>query len=104
MSINKRNIDTGEVSKPSPGPIRPSGTGNHATHRRENELAAEDAQRRDDEAELCEDDPDEPMTADQAEHLRLLCEEADEDFDPSLSRDAAERQIRRLQHQAGYKP
>src|SRR6266446_4782201 len=104
MSINKRNIDTGEVSKPSPGPIRPSGAGNHATHRRENELAAEDAQRRDDEAELCEDDLDEPMTADQAEQLRILCEEADEDFDPALSRDAAERQIRRLQHRAGYKP
>ena len=117
MSINKRNIDTDQVSSPSPGPIRPSGTGNHATHRRENELAAEDAQRRgvagrkagplppvaapDD---LCVRDMDEPMTEDQAEHLRLLCEEAEEEFDPSLSREAADRHIRRLQHKAGYKP
>ena len=101
MSINKRNIDTGEVSKPSPGPIRPSGAGNHATHRRENELAEEDRQRRAAAGELCEGDPDEPMTADQAEQLRLLCEEADEDFDPALSREAAEGQIRRLQHKTG---
>ena len=117
MSINKRNIDSGDVSKSSPGPIRPSGTGNHATHRRENELAAEDAQRRgvagrkagplppagipDD---LCVRDMDEPMTEDQAEHLRILCEEAGEEFDPTLHRDEAERQIRRLQHKAGYKP
>jgi hypothetical protein len=101
MSSNKRNIDPGEVSKPSPGPIRPSGTANH---RRENELAEEDRQRRDDDAELCEGDPDEPMTAEQTVKLRLLCEEADEDLDPALSRVAAERQIRRLQHKAGRKP
>src|ERR1700737_849304 len=69
MSSNKRNIDTGDVSKPSPGPIRPSGTANH---RRENELAEEDRQRRNDDAELCEDDPDEPMTAEQAEQLQAL--------------------------------
>ena len=30
MSINKRNIDTGELSPESPGPIRPSGAGAHA--------------------------------------------------------------------------
>ncbi len=101
MSINQRNIDTGDLSKRSPGPIRSSGTGSHAAHRRENELAAEDAQRRDDAAELCEDDPDEPMTMEQAEHLRILCEEADEDFDASLSRDAAERQIRRCSTRRG---
>ena len=101
MSSNKRNIDPGEVSKPSPGPIRPSGTANH---RRENELAEEDRQRRDTDAELCEGDPDEPMTAEQAVELRLLCEEADEDFDPSLSREAAERQIRRLRPRAGLQP
>jgi hypothetical protein len=100
MSINKRNIDIDDLSTPSPGPIRGSGTGNH---RRENELAAEDAQRRDDDAEFCEDDPNEPMTEDQAEDLRILCEEAGEDFDPSLSREAAERQIRRLQQKAGHR-
>ena len=41
MSINKRNIDTGERSPESPGPVRPSGTGTHARHRRELERAAE---------------------------------------------------------------
>jgi hypothetical protein len=49
-------------------------------------------------------DPDQTMTADQAEHLRILCGEAGEEFDPSLARDAAERQIHRLQHRAGCKP
>jgi hypothetical protein len=108
MSINRRNIDSGEVSRPSPGPIRPSGTGNHANHRRENELAAEDAQRRGiagrkagPTGDLSVRDADEPMTMEQAEHLRILCEAAGEEFDPSLSHDAAERQIRRLQHKAG---
>jgi hypothetical protein len=101
MSINKRNIDIDDLSTPRPGPIRGSGTGNH---RRENELAAADAQRRDDDAEFFEDDPDEPMTMAQGEDLRILCEEAGEDFDPSLSREAAERQIRRLQHKTGVKP
>jgi hypothetical protein len=94
MSSNKRHIDTGEISIPSPDPIRPSGTANH---RRENELAEEDRQRREADAELCEGDPDEPMTAEQAEQLRALSEEAGEDFDPTLSHEAAERQIRRLQ-------
>ena len=117
MSINKRNIDSGELSPESPGPIRPSGTGTHARHRREAERAAEDTQRRgvggrkagpqpptgapDD---LCVRDMDEPMTPEQTEHLRILCEEAGEPFDPSLTRDAAERQIQRLQHRAGFKP
>jgi hypothetical protein len=95
MGTNKRNVDAGEGSQPSSGPVRPSGTGNH---RRENELAEEDRQRRAAAGELCEGNPDEPMTADQAEQLRILCEEADEDFDPALSREAAEGHIRRLQH------
>ena len=98
MSINKQDIDSGEGSKPNLDPIRPSGTGNH---RRENELAAEDARRRGAAAELREGDPNEPMTMEQAEHLRILCEEADEDFDASLSRDAAERQIRRCSTRRG---
>ena len=117
MSINKRNVDTGELSPESPGPIRPSGTGTHARHRRELERAAEDAQMRGVQgrkagpqpptgtpSDLCVRDPDEPMTDDQAEHLRVLCEEAGEPFDPSLTRDAAERQIQRLQRRAGFKP
>ena len=49
-------------------------------------------------------DIDAPMSADQAEHLRILCEEAGEPFDPTLSREFAERQIHRLQHRAGFKP
>jgi hypothetical protein len=105
MSISRQNIDSGDVSKPDPGPIRPSGGGNH---RRENELAAEDAQRRGSAggkggptADLGIRDADEPMTAEQTVQLRLLCEEADEDFDPTLSRDAAEQQIRRLQQKTG---
>src|SRR3977135_3180164 len=117
MSINKRNIDTGELSPESPGPIRPSGTGTHARHRRELERAAEDAQLRGVQARrtgprpppappagLCVRDPDEAMTDDQGEQPRILCEEAGEPFDPSLTRDAAERQIQRLQRRAGFKP
>ena len=46
MSINKRNVDTGEISEESPGPIRPSGTGTHARHRREAERGSEDTQLR----------------------------------------------------------
>jgi len=117
MSINKRNIDTDELSKDSPGPIRPSGTGTHEVHRRQAERAAEDPQLRGVEgrkagtpgrAELAlgktEVESDEPMTADQAEHLRILCEEAGEPFDASLTRSGAQRQIERLQHRAGFKP
>ena len=119
MSINKRNLDTDEMrsAKESQGNAMPSGTGTHAVHRREAERATEDRQRLGVEGrnagprpepaapdDLCVRDPDEKMTADQAEHLRILCQEAGEDFDPSLTRDAAERQIHRLQHRAGYKP
>ena len=117
MSINKRNIDTDEIAKESQGNAMPSGTGTHAVHRRDAERAAEDRQRLGVEGrnagprpepaapdDLCVRDPDEKMTEDQAEHLRILCQEAGEDFDPSLTRDAAERQINRLQHRAGYKP
>ena len=99
--------------------MRPSGTGTHATHRREAERAAEDAQRRGLEgrkagtpgrAELIsggpedEADPDGPMTDEQAEHLQLLCEEAGEPFDRWLTYSAAERRIRALQRRAGFKP
>ena len=122
MSINKRNLDTDEIAqgiiaRESQGNAMPSGTGTHAVHRREAERAAEDRQRLGVEGrnagplpepaapdDLCVRDPDEPMSADQAEHLRILCQEAGEAFDPSWTRDAAERQINRLQHRAGYKP
>ena len=117
MSINKRNVDHGEISPESPGPIRPSGTGTHARHRHEAERAAENTQLRGVSArkagpqppagtpdDLCVRDADQPMSDDQAEHLRILCEEAGEPFDPSLTRDAAERHIGRLQRRAGFKP
>jgi hypothetical protein len=117
MSINKRNVDTDEIAKESQGNAMPSGTGTHAVHRREAERAAEDRHQLGVEGrnagprptpsapdDLCVQDLDAKMTADQAEHLRILCEEAGEEFDPSLTRDAAERQIHRLQHRAGYKP
>ena len=117
MSINKRNIDTDEIAKPSQGNAMPSGTGAHAVHRHQAEKAAEDRHRLGVEGrkagpaptpaapdDLCVRDPDEKMSAEQAEHLRILCEQAGEKFDPSLTRDAAERQIHRLQHRAGYKP
>ena len=117
MSINKRNIDTDAIAKESQGNAMPTGTGTHARHRREAERAAEDRQRLGVEGrnagprpepaapdDLCVRDTDETMSADQAEHLRLLCREAGEAFDPLLTRDAAERQIQRLQRRAGYKP
>lgn len=117
MSINKRNIDTDELAKPSQGNALPAGTGTHDVNRRNAEKSAADPQRRGVEGrkagprppagtpeDLCVRDIDEPMTADQAEHLRILAEEAGEAFGATLSRDAAERQIRRLQHRAGFKP
>ena len=87
MGIDKRNIDIDELSKDSPGPARPSGTGTHAAHRREADA-----------------DSDAPMTEAQAEHLQILCEETGAPFDPWLTRPAAERRIRALQRRAGYKP
>jgi DUF3072 family protein len=119
MGIDKRNIDSDELSRESLGPIRPSGTGTHAAHRREAERAAEDPQRRGldgrkagtpGRAELIsgeregEGDPDGPMTDEQAEHLQILCEEAGEPFDRWLTHAAAERRIRTLQRRAGFKP
>jgi uncharacterized membrane protein len=117
MSINKRNVDTDEIAKPSQGNAMPSGTGTHERHRHDAERAGEERQRLGVEGrkagpaptpaapdDLCVRAPDEEMSADQAEHLRILCQEAGEAFDPTLTRDAAERQIERLQHRAGYKP
>jgi hypothetical protein len=120
MSINKRNISTDQLGKPSQGTALPAGTGTHDVNRRRAAEAARDRHDRQMRGvdgrragplppagtpeDLCVRDADAPMTADQAEHLRILCEEAGEDFDPTLNRDAADRQIRRLQHRAGYKP
>ena len=118
MSINKRNIDTSELSKDSPGPIRLSGTGTHEAHQMQADQAAEDPQRRGLEghkagslgqAELQLDadeevDPDAPMSEEQKEHLRILCEEMGEPFDPWLTHSSAERRIRALRRRAGHKP
>jgi len=46
----------------------------------------------------------EPMTADQAERLRILSAEAAEPFDASLDRVEADRRIDDLQRRAGRKP
>ena len=117
MGINKRNIDTGELAKPSQGTASPSGTGTHQLHRRQAERATQDPQLRGldgrktgtpGRAELGlgtdEADPDAPMSPEQSEHLRILCEEAGEPFDPWLTQAAAGRRIRALQRRAGYKP
>ena len=40
---------------------------------------------------------DEPMTAPQASYLQTLCQEAGEEFDPSLSKADASRRIDELQ-------
>ena len=117
MSINKRNIDTEELGKPSQGTAMPSGTGSHEMHRRQAERAAADPQRRGAEgrkagtpgrAELglstTEIDPDAPMSAEQSEYLRVLCEQTGEPFDPWLTQAAADRRIRALQRRAGFKP
>ena len=114
MGINKRNIDTDELSKDSPGPVRPSGAGTHVTHRREAEDPRRGLESRKagtpGRAELrsgerdADSDTDAPMSEEQAEHLQILCEEAGEPFDPWLTRPAAERRIRALQRRAGFKP
>lgn len=119
MSSNKRNVDSDELPRPKPsqGTALPSGTGTHDQRRVAAGKAAADPQRRGVEGrkagplppvglpdDVCVRDPDQLMTEDQAEHLRILCAEAGETFDPALPRDAAERQIRRLQHRAGFKP
>lgn len=112
----KSTHDAG-LAKPTRGNEMPSGTGTRALRRQQAEAAAEDRQMRGVEGrragplppagtpnDLCVRDTDEPMTDEQAEHLRILCGEAGEAFDASLTRDAAARQIHRLQHRAGYKP
>jgi Protein of unknown function (DUF3072) len=44
---------------------------------------------------------DESMTAAQASYLKTLCEEAKEDFDPSLTKAEASRRIDELQEKTG---
>ena len=108
MSQDNHNIDTDEFAKPSAGNAAPSGTGTHATHRREAELDAINPQARGVEARQSGTPADEhrapsrvasgqPITADQAERLRILSSEAGEAFNPSLTRAEADRRIRDLQ-------
>ena len=44
---------------------------------------------------------DETMTGAQASYLKTLCEEADEEFDPSLSKAEASKRIDALQGKTG---
>lgn len=44
---------------------------------------------------------DEPMTMAQASYLKTLCEEAHEDFDPSLTKANASKRIEELQALTG---
>lgn len=44
---------------------------------------------------------DEPMTAPQASYLQTLCQEAGEEFDPSISKADASRRIDELQARTG---
>ena len=115
MSSNDRNVDTGELSDVRRGNTARTGTGARETHRREAERDTEDRQMRGIEGRqarrdrdiadaLLEPDTDEPMTSDQAEHLRILCQEAGEPFEPALNKSQAERRIHDLQRRAGFKP
>lgn len=49
-------------------------------------------------------DSREPMTAEQAERLRVLAKAAHAPFDPSLGRDEADRRIAALERQAAESP
>ena len=44
---------------------------------------------------------DEPMTGPQASYLQTLCQEAGEEFDPSLTKAAASTRIDELQERTG---
>ena len=60
-----------------------------------------------DEASNLEKDPsdwvsgDDPMTAAQASYLKTLCDEAKEEFDPSLNKADASKRIDALREQTG---
>jgi len=60
-----------------------------------------------DEASNLEKDPsewvsgDDPMTAAQASYLKTLCDEAKEEFDPSLNKAEASKRIDELRAQTG---
>lgn len=65
--------------------------------------AASTAKSPDDFAE--QDEPrDEPMTEEQAEHLKVLSKEANVPFPDRLTRGEAERRIDELQRKSGNKP
>ncbi|MFL5287765.1 MAG: DUF3072 domain-containing protein [Rhodopila sp.] len=109
MSKNPHNIDSDDLQS------QRGGIGTHATHR--NEAAAAERDSRAVGREAHRADPaagaghprqhgaaGEPMTADQAERLRILSAEAAEPFDASLDRVEADRRIDDLQRRAGRKP
>ncbi|MBT8418991.1 MAG: DUF3072 domain-containing protein [Silicimonas sp.] len=51
-----------------------------------------------------EEHGDEPMTSEQADKLRALCEQHGKTFDSTLSRDAAARRIADLKGDGGIAP
>jgi hypothetical protein len=109
MSSNPRNVDSDDLDR------KHSGIGTHATHRneaaaagRDNRAVGREAHRADPAAGAGHprqhSEAGEPMTADQAERLRILSAEAAEPFDASLDRVEADRRIDDLQRRAGRKP
>src|SRR3954447_17906876 len=109
MSRNPRNIDSDDLDS------RRSGIGTHATHRneaaeaeRDNRAVGREAHRADPAAGAGHPRQGgaagEPMTADQAERLRILSAEAAEPFDASLDRVEADRRNDHLPRGGGPQP
>jgi hypothetical protein len=109
MSRNSRNIDSDDLDS------KRGGIGTHATHRNKAAAAERDTKAVGREAHRADanagaghprqhGEAGEPMTADQAERLRILSAEAAEPFDASLDRREADRRIDDLQRRAGHKP
>lgn len=110
MAQSGRTINSDGLEKPTRGNEAPTGTGTHAAHRHQAEREAEDrraeglAGNLKGEVRVVDVDHGEPMTEDQAAHLRILCAEAGEEFEPNLTRYQADQRIRDYQRRAGYKP
>lgn len=110
MAQSGRTINSDGLEKPTRGNTAPTGTGTHAMHRHQAERAAEDHKQEgregneEGEVRIIEVNTVEPMTEDQAEHLRILAAEAGEPFEANLTRHEAEQRIHDYQRRAGYKP
>ena len=110
VSTNKHNIDA-----PDLGPSGP-GAGPHLSNRLHadadttdraalgREAHRADRAQADAREELAGDAPHGPMSADQAERLRILSAEAGVAFEADLDAAAADRRLRELQREAGRRP